>query len=61
MQISNIYIQEGKRTEFPWSKSDYQLFEKKLNYPFKKNIDKYRESGYIYNSPKLMNEIYKQL
>jgi hypothetical protein len=60
-EISNIYVQEGNKTEYPWIESDYQLFEKKLTYPFKKNLDKFRESGYIYNSPKLMTEIYKEL
>jgi hypothetical protein len=60
-EISNIYVQDGKRTEYCWIKSDYELFKKELNYPFKKNLSKFKESGYIYNAPKLITEIYKEL
>lgn len=60
-EICDFLVKDGEKTEYGWTPADFQLFERKITYPFKKNLTKFMESGYIYNSPKLITDIYKEL
>lgn len=63
-EISNHFVKiepDGETLDklFQWPRVQYDLYERDISYPFTKNLDKYREEGYIYRKPILINDYWK--